>query len=85
MSLTAYVKQQAAKSGLIDAGVRAPVVQCMAGEMAKRLTVEQLKKLLRAGGVEDETTSPLTVNDYVERARRVGDPEFVVVTGAAAA
>ncbi len=85
VALSGCVKQQAVQSGLTDAGVRTPVARCMAAEMADRLSVAQLRKLSRAKARDGERTEKLTIADYVERARRVGDPEVIAVTGAAAA
>lgn len=78
-------KQQAVKSGLISAGVGAPMADCMSAEMSKRLSVAQLKTLSRANTGDGKPLRQLTVADYVDRAQRVGDPEVVAVTGLAAA
>ena len=78
-------KQSAVKSGLIDAGIAAPMADCMSAEMAKRLSVSQLQKLSRADTGDGKALNQMTSADYIERARRVGDPEVVAVTGLAAA
>ena len=85
VGLSGCIKQQAVRSELVDAGVRAPVADCMSAQMAKRLSVPQLRKLARAGARPGEATRHLTAADYIERARRVGDPEVVAVTAAVAA
>lgn len=84
-ALPGCVKQRAVETSLVGAGVRGPVAECMSNEMAKRLSVAQLRKLSRAAPRAGEATEPRTPADYLARARRVGDAEAVVVTGAAAA
>ena len=83
--VTGCTKQGVVKSGLVDAGIPTPVADCMSAEMARRLSVPQLQKLSRADTGDGRTLAQLTPADYVERARRVGDPEVVAVTGLAAA
>lgn len=83
--LTGCSKQGAVEAGLTNAGVSAPVADCMSVEMAKRLSTSQLQKLSRADIGEGKTLSQLTTADYIERARRIGDAEVVAVTGLAAA
>jgi predicted TIM-barrel enzyme len=78
-------KQQAVKSGLVEAGIASPVADCMSTEMSKRLSVAQLQKLARADTGDGKTLAQLTIAEVIERARRIGDPEVVVVTGLAAA
>ena len=78
-------KQEAVKSGLVGAGIAAPVADCMSVEMSKRLSVAQLQKLARADTGDGKTLAQLTTAEIIERARRIGDPEVVVVTGLAAA
>ena len=72
------------QSALVDAGLRPAVAACMAERMTDRLTVAQLQKLARAKGREGEKLSDLSAADFIERARRIEDPEVVRVTTAAA-
>ncbi len=85
LTVVACSKQQEVKSGLVRAGVPAPMADCMSAEMSKRLSVAQLKELSRANTGDGKPLNQLTIADYVDRAQRVGDPEVVAVTGLAAA
>jgi hypothetical protein len=85
IGLSGCSKQEAVRTGLVDAGVSGPVADCMSAEMAKRLSVAQLRKLSRAAARPGEASSGLTVSQYIDRANRVGDPQVVAVTAAAAA
>lgn len=78
-------KEAAVGRGLTDAGIAAPAASCMAEEMAKRLSAEQLRKLARASDGSGRALSEWSTADYVAAARRVGDAEVILVTGAAAA
>lgn len=83
--LAACSKEAAVDRGLVDAGVASPAASCMAREMAKRLSTEQLKKLGRADDGSGKTLAAMSVPEYVAAARRIGDAEVIIVTGAAAA
>ena len=61
------------------------MADCMSREMAKRLSAAELRKLSRIEGVGNGKPHQMTAAEYVEAARRVGDPKVVAVTGAAAA
>lgn len=78
-------KEAAVNRGLADAGVAAPAASCMAEEMAKRLSADQLRKLARASDGSGRPLSEWTTADYLAAARRVGDAEVILVTGTAAA
>lgn len=71
--------------GLVDAGVPKPMATCMAGRMASRLSVLQLRKLARLKPREGEADGPLTISEYLERVRRVDDPEVLEVAATSAA
>ena len=83
--LGACSKEAAVRQGLTDAGVASPAASCMAREMAERLSAGQLRLLGRAAGEGGKTLAEMGVADYIAAARRVGDAEVVIVTGAAAA
>lgn len=85
MLLSACSKEAAVNRGLVDAGVASPAASCMAREMAKRLSAEQLQKLGRAEDASGKTLAEMSASDYIAAAQRVGDAKVVVVTGAAAA
>jgi NaMN:DMB phosphoribosyltransferase len=57
----------------------------MAQEMAERLSAEQLRRLARVSEKDGKTLAEMNATDYLAAARRVGDAEVVLVTGAAAA
>jgi len=73
------------RSALQDAGLSERNASCMAGRMVDRLTIDQLKKLEALGPQQGEPDRPATLGDYVERVRRVGDPEVIGVTASSAA
>jgi single-stranded DNA-specific DHH superfamily exonuclease len=85
MLLTACSKEAAVNRGLVDAGIASPAASCMAREMAERLSVEQLQKLSRVADGSGKSLAEMSVADYIAAARRVGDAEVILVTGAAAA
>ncbi len=72
------------QTALVDAGLKPAVAACMAERMTDRLSVAQLAKLSRAKGQEGEKLSDLSAADFMERARRIDDPEVVRVTTAVA-
>ncbi len=70
---------------LVEAGLPDAMAECMAGRLAERLSLGQLRKLERLAPLEGEADVPLTIAEFLERVRRVDDPEVVEVTAAAAA
>lgn len=70
---------------LVEAGIPAPMAGCMAERMAERLSAMQLRKLARLKPEEGEADIPLTVAGYLERVRRVDDPEALEVAASSAA
>lgn len=83
--LGACSKEAAVNRGLTDAGVPPTAADCMAQEMAERLSAEQLRKLARVSGKDGKTLAEMNAADYLAAARRVGDAEVVLVTAGAAA
>lgn len=83
--LGACSKEAAVNRGLVDAGVASPAASCMSREMAERLSAEQLRKLGRVADGSGKTLSEMSASDFIAAARRVGDAEVILVTGAAAA
>lgn len=67
------VKEVSVKSALVDNGISAPVADCMARQMAKKLTIAQLKHLQALGGDKKGWM------DYVAAVRRVNDPQALEV------
>lgn len=77
--------EQRVRSGLIDAGLPAPLATCMADRMVDRLSLLQLRRLGRLGTLDGAAARDLTIEQYLRRARALGDPEIwgVVSTSAA--
>ena len=73
------------RSALTEAGVRAPVAECMAQRMTDRLSISQVQTLRRLKGAPGEKASDLSALEIVERVNRVGDPEVIAVTASAGA
>ena len=66
-------------------GVPAPMAGCMANRLAERLSVGQLRQLERLGPEEGEADMPLNMAEFLERVRRIDDPEVIEVTATSAA
>ena len=73
------------ESVLVDKGISQPVAACMGSRMAERLSLNQLRKLENLQAREGESTVPLTMAEFLERLRRVDDPEAIEVVGTSAA
>ena len=87
LALTACVEKIAesrVRSALSEAGLSNENASCMAERMVDRLTIAQLKKLEALKARKGERDKPLTVAEFVERVRRVGDAEVVAVTASSA-
>ena len=69
------IAEDRVRSALVEAGVAQPDASCMAGRMVDRLTIAQLRKLEALKARDGEQARPATLNQYVERVRRVGDAE----------
>ena len=78
------IAESRVRSALTDAGVAEREADCMAGRMVDRLTIEQLRKLEGLKARPGEAERPVTLREYVERVRRVGDAEVVAVTASSA-
>ena len=73
-------------SRLADAGLSRPMADCMAGRWVDRLTVFQLRKISSLADDLSQEGRRLTVRGFVDRGRRVNDPEiFEVVSTSAVA
>lgn len=73
------IAENRVRSALVEAGLPEATSDCMATRMVDRLTISQLRKL---EALQGEKRSAF---DYVAAVRRVGDPEVLQVTAAAAA
>jgi len=78
------IAESRVRSALVDAGLSDKNASCMAGRMVDRLTIGQLRKLEALKARAGEGERPLTVGEYLERVRRVGDSEVIAVTASSA-
>ena len=78
------IAESRVRSALVDAGLSDRNADCMAGRMVDRLTIAQLRKLESLKARAGEREKPVTIGQYVERVRRVGDAEVVAVTASSA-
>ena len=77
--------QDRVREGLIDAGVPPTIAACMAPRMAERLSLLQLRRLSKLGGVRDVAPTRAGIEAYIQRSGIMDDPEILgVVTTAAA-
>ncbi|QKG70021.1 hypothetical protein [Erythrobacter mangrovi] len=73
------------ESELVARGLTQPMAACMAERMADRLTLAQLRKLEGLAPEEAEAAVPLTMPEFLERVRRLDDPQVLEVTATSAA
>ena len=78
------IAESRVRSALVDAGLNDSTADCMAERMVDRLSLNQLKKLERVKARPGEKAKGLSLNDYVNRVRRIGDAEVVTVTASSA-
>ena len=78
------IAESRVRSALVDAGLSDRNASCMAGRMVDRLTIGQLRKLEALKARQGERERPLTIGEYLERVRRVGDNEVIAVTASSA-
>lgn len=71
--------EQRVRSGLIDAGLSRPMATCMASRMVERLNLLQLRRIGRLGDLRDANMRELSVDQFLHRARALGDPEILAV------
>ena len=69
------------RAGLVEAGLSEPLAACMAGRMADRLSLMQLRRLadLKYAG------RSRNVGEFLDRVRSLRDPEIWTVTSSSAA
>ena len=70
---------------MVARGIPQPMAECMADRMAERLSVTQIRKLEELRAQEGEAMVPLSMAEFLERVRRIGDNEVVEVTASSAA
>ena len=78
------IAESRVRSALVDAGLSSKNADCMAGRMVDRLTIAQLRKLEALKAKAGEREQPVTISEYLERVRRVGDSEVIAVTASSA-
>ena len=66
-------------------GLPEPLAACMGKELTARLSLGQIAKLERLKPEAGEPDIPLSVAGFLERLRRVDDPQVVEQAGTAAA
>lgn len=71
--------EQRVRAGLIDAGLSPPLAACMAERMVERLNLLQLRRIGRLGELRDTNVRELSVEQFLHRARALGDPEILAV------
>lgn len=71
--------EQRVRAGLIDAGLSPPLAACMADRMVERLNLLQLRRIGRLGELRDANVRELSVEQFLHRARALGDPEILAV------
>jgi hypothetical protein len=78
------IAESRVRSALSEAGLSDGNADCMAERMVDRLTIAQLRKLEGLKARAGERERPVTLSQYVERVRRVGDAEVIAVTASSA-
>jgi uncharacterized protein with von Willebrand factor type A (vWA) domain len=78
------ITESRVESALLDAGLSKRNASCMAERMVDRLTISQLRKLERLQARPGERDRPISIGDYLDRVRRVGDAEVIAVTSTSA-
>ena len=71
--------EQRVRSGLVDAGLSPPMAACMATRMVDRLSLQQLRRIGRLGDLREANVRELSVDQFLYRARAIGDPEILAV------
>jgi hypothetical protein len=64
------------RTGLTNAGLSRPIAACMATRMVDRLSLLQIGRL---GDLRDANVRELSVDQFLHRARAIGDPETLAV------
>jgi hypothetical protein len=73
------------RAGLTNAGLSRPMSTCMAERMVDRLSLLQLRRIGRLGDLREGETRELSVDQFLHRARAIGDPEIWSVMSSSAA
>jgi hypothetical protein len=73
------------RAGLANAGLSRPIAACMAERMVDRLSLLQLRRIGRLSDLRDANVRELSVDQFLHRARAIGDPEVVAVMSSSGA
>ena len=77
--------EQRVRAGLVDAGLSQTLASCMASRMVDRLSLLQLRRIGRIGDLRGSNPREMTVDQFLHRARALGDPEIWSVMSSSAA
>jgi hypothetical protein len=69
------------RAGLIDAGLPEQLAGCMAGRMADRLSLMQLRRM----GDLPQARQAVSIDEFLHRVRALGDTRILAVTSSSAA
>ena len=72
-------KEARTHAALRSAGLGPQMANCMAGQMAERLSVSQLQRLGELGSLRGERLVTLPLDEFLDKVRALRDPETVVV------
>ncbi|WP_420144052.1 hypothetical protein [Sphingobium sp.] len=72
------------RAGLQEAGLSPRMAGCMAGRMADRLSLTQLRKLQSLASLRKSHSDKMTIDQLLHKVRALGDPEIFAVTSASA-
>ena len=72
------------RTGLINAGLSAPMAGCMAKPMAQKLSVDQLMKLRSLSKISGMNPRKTNYDELVNQVRALRDPQILSVTTSAA-
>jgi hypothetical protein len=73
------------RTGLTNAGLSPGVAACMAARMVDRLSLLQLRRIGRLGDLREANVRELSVDQFLYRARAIGDPEILAVMSSSGA
>ena len=79
------IAESRVQTALVSGGLSARDADCMAGRMVDRLTIPQLRRLEALSGQSRETIGTLSLTQYIDLVRRIGDAEVIAVTTTSAA
>ena len=69
------------RAGLVNAGLSEPMAACMAGRMAGRLSLMQLRRI----GDLPRARASLSIEEFLFRIRALRDPQILAISSSAAA